>query len=142
MKYMKIEKFPILYSLGIIIFPIIPSYIYGDSLDLFSNHIPYPYLLFTMMPCAMFIAMFSLSYRLNSRVGFLTWLGKNTLLILILHIIAIEIVNNYLRDLFENKIIYKVVQQMIIWSFVFAFTTLINDFLPVLGGKRNEKKSK
>ena len=137
-KYSHITKLPIICSLGIIIVPIIPSYKYGDSLDLFSNHIPEPYLLFTTIPLAVFVAMFSLSYRLNSRVAFLTWLGKNTLLILILHIIAIEISNTYIQNLFENKILYKIVQQMIIWSFVFIFTILINKFLPVLGGKRNK----
>ena len=86
-----------------------------------------------------FLALFAIvglqyvCYQFHSRL--LQYLGKNTLVIMAIHMFLISLSVEYIKPCITNVIIYKLIEQIIIWSTCFTSITIINNYLPWVIGK-------
>ena len=77
--------------------------------------------------------------RLINRSQFLQYLGRNTLVILGVHIILIVVSVDYVEPLVSNHWLFKFIQQIIIWGISILTIEIVNKYLPWVAGKPSIK---
>jgi len=117
--------------IALLIIPAISVYLTGKSLDLSSNAIPSPevyYIIIAFIGTAGILAMCHyLSRKGTSKSKHLiVSIGKNTLVILMMHMFFISLSCQYIMPLVANKLIYKIIEQIVIWVLLFATVRLVN----------------
>lgn len=114
----------------LLIIPAISVYFTGKSLDLSGNNIPYPEVYYTVIAfigIAGTLAICNLFSQKGKRSKQLILnIGKNTLIILMMHMFFISLCSHYIMPFIANKPIYKLLEQIIIWILLFGSIRLIN----------------
>lgn len=65
----------------------------------------------------------------------LVWLGHNTLVIMATHQLFIALSYEYILPLLHHGIVYKIVEQVFVWTLCLAFVYLINHYAKWILGK-------
>ncbi len=78
------------------------------------------------------IVILSMLIRRN---GILEFLGRNTLVILAIHICVIDYSCIFIEPLISNHLFFKIIQQVLIWGASIIMFYLTNKFLPWAVGK-------
>ena len=112
-------------------------------LDMIYNKLGEPY---TMIPGAFtgIILVLCLSIlmsyiRIDTLHKFISYIGKNTLIIFALHMIVNLNFTVYLKPFFHSTPIYASSKFIIVWLSMFLCIYLINNFMPFMIGKSNKK---
>lgn len=63
------------------------------------------------------------------------YIGKNTLIILSLHLLFIIEASQYISPIIPNKILYKILEQIFIWGLLYICIELINRKMQWILGK-------
>ena len=63
------------------------------------------------------------------------WIGKNTIIIMGVHMLLIELSTEYIAGLFKSKIVYKIIEQFILWTILYVLALVINKKIPWIIGK-------
>lgn len=112
------------------------------TMNLKENYIPSPEILFIIISFISIFAFLSISISINNVKGFfikfknvILFLGKNTLIILALHMLYINLSLHFIKPFFEIHILYKTIEQFFIWSLLYLSILLINKKCKWLIGK-------
>lgn len=52
------------------------------------------------------------------------------------HMLLIEVSSEYVAGFFGSKIVYKIIEQFILWTFLYFFVLVINKKIPWIIGKK------
>lgn len=127
----------ILLSFFLICIPGIIVLITKQTLDLKNNYIPSPeilYLLLSIMGTSGFLILSTFKIRQYIK-NIILYIGNNTLIILSLHLLFIQISAQYIRPIFPNLIVYKIIEQIFIWSIIYISIEIINKRFKWILGK-------
>jgi len=118
-------------SLLFIASPIVIALATHNSLDLSSNHIPFPIVMRVACACLATMGILSLCKR-YSEIGAIRqkkvvlWIGKNTLPILLLHMFFISFSCHFIEPHIGSHLVYKAIELMFVVSAVYACVRFIN----------------
>lgn len=137
-----IYKFP-LYNKKILIaslllcLPGILVLITNQSIDLCENNIPEPELLYIFMSISGSFGLIILStLKVNPMYKkIILYIGKNTLVILSLHLLFITEASQYINPIIPNKVLYKIFEQIFIWGLLYICIEFINQKMQWILGK-------
>lgn len=128
-----------LYSLILLLIPAISVCITKQTIDLSSNSIPYPmfYHIFISLIGVIGILLFSkVFFSSNTMIKLLIiYIGKNTLIILLLHMFFISISSKYILPNIINIFLYKIIEQIFVWTLLFVSIYIINKKMKWIIGK-------
>lgn len=79
------------------------------------------------------VVLFSFILKKNSLLEFV---GQNTLVVLSIHMCVIQYSLYFVAPLVESHLIYKIVEQILIWVTSLAVVVLVNSYLPWAAGKQ------
>lgn len=91
--------------------------------------------IFFIFYLSIFIEKVFKSNMFLSILNFLTYLGKNTLIIMATHFFFITLSANYIRSIIPSFIAYKVIEQIFVWSLVILSIYLINNYFSWIIGR-------
>lgn len=129
-------QFKIFTASLLLIFPAIITYHSNKSINLSANHFSEPeflYLIISLSGSMGIILISALNWIYTKRI--ILYIGKNTLIILSLHMFFIGLSSNYIQPFINNSIVYKLVEQTIIWILIIISITIINKKAIWLVGK-------
>lgn len=137
-----IYKFP-LYNKKILIaslslcLPGILVLITNQSIDLCGNNIPRPELPYIFVSISGSLGLIILSTLKGNQMyrKIILYIGKNTLVILSLHLLFIIEASQYISPIIPNKILYKILEQIFIWGLLYICIELINRKMQWILGK-------
>lgn len=114
-------------SFLLLILPAIVTYHSNKSINMSSNYFPQPELLYLIISLSGSIGMILFStLNWNYIKKIILYIGRNTLIILSLHMFFIGLSSNYIQPFINNGIVYKLVEQAIIWTLIVISITVIN----------------
>lgn len=131
-----------IYIILLLFLPSVCLCFFGQTINLKENYIPSPEILFVIISFISIFAFLSISTSINNIKGFflkfknaILFLGKNTLIILALHMLFINLSLLFIKPFFEIHILYKLIEQLFIWSLLYLSILLINKKCKWLIGK-------
>lgn len=86
--------------------------------------------IFALFGVALFIKGFKVDLE-----KIMLWVGKNTIIIMGIHMLLIGLSSEYIAGLFESKIVYKIIEQFILWTILYVLVLVINKKIPWIIGK-------
>lgn len=109
----------------------------NQSIDLCGNNIPNPELLYIIVSISGSLGLMILStLKFNPNIKkIILYIGKNTLVILSLHILFIMLASQYISPIIPNKVLYKILEQIFIWGLLYVCIELINRKVKWILGK-------
>lgn len=129
----------IIISIILLLIPAISVYYLNNTIDLRSNTIPFPILYHVLIAFIGTTGIFLLSKFLSGRDSLIKtivlYLGRNTLIILLLHMCFINISANFISPLIPNRIAYKIIELIFISILLYFSIQIINHKLKWLIGK-------
>lgn len=129
----------IIVSIILLLIPAVSVYYLNNTIDLRSNTIPFPILYHVLIAFIGITGIFLLSKvlsRIDSLIKTITlYLGRNTLIILLLHMCFINISANFISPLISHKITYKIIELIFISVLLYISIQIINHKLKWLIGK-------
>ena len=106
-----------IYTILLLFLPSVCLCSFGRTINLKENYIPSPEILFVIISFISIFAFLSISISINNIKGFflkfknaILFLGKNTLIILALHMLFINLSLLFIKPFFEIHILYKLVE--------------------------------
>lgn len=122
-----------------LLIPAVSVYCLNNTIDLHSNTIPFPILYHVLIAFIGIAGIFLLSKVLSGRDSLIKtialYLGRNTLIILLLHMCFINISASFISPLISNKIAYKIIELISISILLYFSIQIINHKLKWLIGK-------
>ena len=125
-----------------ILFLVIPAlsvYFTKQSIDLNSNSLPFPegyYCLIAIIGSMGILIASNKWFLLETPVKrILLFIGQNTLTILVLHMFFISLCSHYITPFISAKLLYKIIEQLLMWGLLFASISIINTKAKWLIGK-------
>lgn len=119
--------------------PAISVFFTKKSLDLSSNTIPHPEIYYIIIAFIGITGILTLCHFFSQQEGkskqFILYIGKSTLVILMMHMFFISLCSHYIMPFIENKLMYKLLEQSIMWVLLFAIIRFINTKAQWLIGK-------
>ena len=85
--------------------------------------------------CGIFIVLYLSKLIVNKKSGIFDYLGRNTIIILPVHVLGIHFSCYYVKPLFTNLFIYKFFELILVWIICVGFIQLFNWKLNFLIGK-------
>lgn len=131
-------KYKLFSSLLMLTIPFITAMLTSTRIELSDNMIPPPEFYFIMVSIVGSIGIITISainLSCTWAVRIILFLGKNTLIILALHIMFIDLSCKYIQPLISERLVYKVVEQAFIWIMLFLSIEFINSRAKWLIGK-------
>lgn len=111
------------------------TYLVGEGMDLAHNR----FSLFNIIPSLLgtFMVIYcSKSLIWGGRLSrLLMWLGKNSLIIMCVHILFINISETYLKSFQDSYMGYKITEQLVVWCSSMISVLLVNKYARFLIGK-------
>lgn len=108
----------------------------NNSINLADNYIPSPEVLYILLSIIGCLGIFIISLgQFGKAKAIILYLGKNTLIILSLHMMFINIYAQYIRPYINNIIVYKSLEQIFIWVMIYSCIEFINKKASWLIGK-------
>lgn len=131
--------------LPLLLLPLILVTFTHDTLDLVDNYIPSCEAIYILASFSGLtgIIIFSVYLQdINHRYtkNILLYFGKNTLIILCLHTIFINLTNIYIHKYISSQTTYLLLQQIVVWISCYISIRIINSYLPFMLGKKSIKK--
>ncbi len=120
-------------------YPLLPVYFYRESFELSTNILPVHLIPFVLAAFSASISIIYLSSRIKYR-KILSYIGQNTLIILVLHAPLIALCSNIIKPYISILPLYKIIEFSIALSGSIVFAPVINTYLPWLVGKQKIKK--
>lgn len=120
-------KCKILTSFLLLTLPAIVTYYSNESINMSTNHFSQPeilYLIISLSGSIGIILFSTLNWNYIKRI--ILYIGRNTLIILSLHMFFISLSSNYIQPFINNGIVYKFVEQATIWILTVISITFIN----------------
>lgn len=129
----------IITSIILLLIPAISVYNVNDTINLCSNYVPFPIMYHILIAFIGTIGIFIISKFLEEKNCFIKvlalYLGKNTLIILLLHMCFISISVDFISPLISNKIAYKIIELLFISALLYISIQIINYKLKWIIGK-------
>lgn len=109
----------------------------NQTLSLRENHIPRPEFFYIFLSILETLGLLILStFRIKRYIKKLfLYIGNNTLTILSVHVLFIQLSNQYIKPILSNFLLYKLFEQALIWLFVYISIEIINKKFKWLLGK-------
>ena len=101
----------------------------NQSINLSENYIPKPevlYVIFSISGSLGILILSSASIFAPNIKRIILYIGKNTLIILSLHMLFIMFANHYISHIIPNKLLYKILEQIFIWGLLYFSIEFIN----------------
>lgn len=126
----------------LLLLPALSAVTVGKSIDLSSNHMPWPMAYYIALAlCASAGVMFA-SRRYLAKDTLLKritlYIGRNTLIILLLHMFFIALSSHYIKPHIPSYPVYKIIEQTVIWTLLIPSIRIINAKAPWLTGKKKK----
>ena len=128
-----LRLFPLIVISFLFLIPFPMILFFHDTISIAGNHIGQPVVLFyvaSVLTCMGFFAISNLLDKYIRRKEIVIYLGRNTLIILSLHMFFIGICTHFILPFFSIKMIYKIVEFLFVWIFNIGSIWLINTYLP------------
>lgn len=129
----------IIISAILLLIPAVSVFYINDTIDLRLNKIPYPVLYHIMVSLMGFGGILLISKLLSTNNNYIKaimlYVGKNTLIVLLLHMFFISLSVEFISPFITNKIIYKIIELSFIGIFLYLSMYLINSKMRWLIGK-------
>lgn len=125
------------FSFSIFLFLVITSFV-GQGLNMSSNTIS----IIDLFPSLLgIITIISFSKKITDRKNFsvLLWLGRNTLVIMCVHMTFISISSTIIKPYINSYMAYKIIEQFFVWSLSILSVCLVNKYALFLIGKPLKK---
>jgi len=125
-----------IYGFICLLFPLIVVLYTGKSISLWDNVIPSPIILYYITACIGSIGIIFLSKAIINKRKYaivLTFLGKNTLPIVALNQLIIDLSVKYLNC--PSHVCFKVMQQLFVWSLCLLTIKFCNRYFRIAIGK-------
>lgn len=126
-------------SLILLLIPAISVCVTKQTIDLSSNSIPYPmiYHIFISLIGVIGVLLFSKIFFSSNTIikQSIIYIGKNTLIILLLHMFFISISSKYILPNIPDNILYKIIEQIFVWLLLFVSIYIINKKIKWIIGK-------
>lgn len=136
------------YQLGMMLFMlgILLLFIFGGNLNLKKNMVSPIYIkvLFSLLESVGLLAIF---YSLSKETANglkkvlnnpLCYIGRNTMVIFAFHMPIFFYCQKILRPLFDNQILYKSLEFILMWGICLVFIPIFNNIFPLLIGKQGK----
>lgn len=88
---------------------------------------------------AFVFVLFIQELNINSVENVICWIGKNTIVIMAFHMLLICLSVEYIAKFIQPKILYKIIEQIFLWSFLYVIVHIVNQNAPWIIGKKHEK---
>lgn len=131
--------------LPLLLLPLILVIFTHDTLDLVYNYMPSCeaiYILASLSGLTGIIIFSVYLQNINNKYikNTLLYLGKNTLIVLCLHTIFINLTNVYIHKYISSQTTYLLLQQIVVWTSCYISIRIINSYLPFMLGKKSTKR--
>lgn len=134
-------KINIVFFIFLSIVIIAMSLLTKDSMELANNDIPDPFVIRIVIAYCFSLSAIQLCKQLEEK-GMFAWvrnllskIGKNTFVILMLHMFVIALCTQYIKPHFASKILYKPIEFTILWGTMCLCVLFVNRKAPWLLGK-------
>lgn len=109
-----------------------------QSIDLCGNNIPQPEPFYIILSISGSLGLLIFStLKFNQHIKkYILYIGENTFIILSFHLLFIQFSNQYLYPFIPNTLLYKIVEQILIWSFLYLSIEVINKKIKWILGKQ------
>lgn len=109
----------------------------GSHIGLTGAKIGIPSSYYIVMAIISSMGVFMLSKQINWSLikSILVWIGRNTLVIVFLHMTLIKYSCYYIQPHITHVLLYKIIEACVVWFGSLLFVVLINRFAPVFAGK-------
>lgn len=131
-------KCKVIFSAILLAIPCAFVLITKQSINLADNYIPSPEAIYVLVSIIGSTGLLLLAMvKNNNKIwgGWILFLGKNTLIILSLHMFFIGVASEYIKPLIQNKLIYKLSEQIFVWTLLYFSIILINKKVKWILGK-------
>jgi fucose 4-O-acetylase-like acetyltransferase len=115
----------------------ISIYYLGCGIGLTSAKLGFPSSYHIAMAIITSIGVFILSKQIAWPLikSILVWIGRNTLVIVCLHMTLIGYSCHYIQPHISHVLLYKIIEACVVWFGSLLFVIIVNRFAPVLAGK-------
>jgi fucose 4-O-acetylase-like acetyltransferase len=124
-------------ALIILLINAISVFFLGAHTGLSGGRIGFPSSYYIAMAIITSIGVFILSKQIAWPLikSILVWIGRNTLVIVCLHMTLIGYSCHYIQPHISHVLLYKIIEACVVWFGSLLFVILVNRFAPVLAGK-------
>lgn len=129
-------KLKIIFSFILIIVPGIITFLSKETIGMNINHFPQPEIIYLIISISGSLGiLFLSSLNLEHAKRILLYIGRNTFIILSIHMLFISLSSQYISPFINNYVIYKIIEQIFIWLCLFISIKFINAKASWLIGK-------
>ena len=137
-EYPHARKWRIYLSIFLFILFCVVTCFVGKGMDLAHNRFSLLNIIPSVLGTFMVIS-YSKSIIWGGRIpNLLIWLGKNTLVVMCVHILFVNISETYMKPFVDSYMIYKLMEQLFVWCFSVISVFFVNKYALFLIGKRRK----